>query len=64
MSCDNEYKLKPCPFCGGEATLEYVEGYFPNAFVVICTTCFAETCNRWREHQAVEDWNRRVGEAE
>lgn len=21
MSCNDKYKLKPCPFCGGEATL-------------------------------------------
>lgn len=64
MSRNDEYKLKPCPFCGGEATLEYVDSYFPNTVVVMCTTCFAKSSYRWREHLAVEDWNRRVGEAE
>ena len=43
------YKLKPCPFCGGQAELdskqafrEFVSGKISDAVAVYCTKCSAE----------------------
>ena len=53
----NEIKLKPCPFCGGEAKVEYAGN---NAYIR-CVPCGARSvvCNtvRW----AVKNWNYRKG---
>lgn len=53
-------KMKPCPFCGGEAKLEHYEGdgYLP--------MCSVEGCcgmvEIWFDtpEKAIEAWNRRV----
>ena len=80
-------KLKPCPFCGGEATLiQKSSGYMiepiviKNAFVAGCESCDIYTqafeseiyqttdgevhINSTGVGEAVEAWNRRVGEQE
>ena len=51
-------KLKPCPFCGGEAEML---NYSPSEWLVVCPTCDGMV-ERWRntEKEAVEQWNRRV----
>ena len=43
------YKLKPCPFCGGQAELDtlqsfraFVSGKIETAVAVYCTACSAE----------------------
>jgi len=43
------YKLKPCPFCGGQAELdsqqsfrEFVSGKISRSVAVYCTKCSAE----------------------
>ena len=58
-------KLKPCPFCGGEAIMEaYKFGREHDArYRVKCSNklCFCET--NWAdfsEEDAAERWNRRV----
>lgn len=54
-----EEKLKPCPFCGGEAELTNV-AIIPNAITVRCKEC---NCNvNWfcKEQEAIEAWNRRI----
>lgn len=52
-----DIKLKPCPFCGGEA--EY-HGEC-NMVWVRCTNCHAERIYKFDEpEEAAEDWNRRT----
>jgi len=47
--------LEPCPFCGGEAQVE-----FAACWVVECQDCAASTAGRDTEANAVSDWNRRA----
>lgn len=64
----NDIKLKPCPFCGGEAAL--IENGFYNSCLVKCTKCGAETSEvegvgfYILGFEAAEKWNKRVGEKE
>lgn len=62
-----ETKLKPCPFCGEEATLQgYFAPYEEIAFYVACSGEFCEVSpmtNDFRtEQEAIEAWNRRASE--
>ncbi len=52
-------KLKKCPFCGGEA---HVVGILTRW--VVCDECGAELKFFKTEEEAIEAWNRRVGEIE
>lgn len=64
-----EIKLKPCPFCGGEAYTEIVAAH-NHIFVdmpdcdgeafVFCNDCSAAVSGR-NEQEAAEAWNRREG---
>ena len=47
--------LKPCPFCGGEAS----QMVYKNEAVVKCIVCDARTGILDTEEEAVEAWNRR-----
>ena len=52
--------LKPCPFCGGEATIyedrhENITYGYTVACDNCCATVFADT-----EKEAIEAWNKRV----
>ena len=50
-------KLKPCPFCGGEAMLEKI----PNrSFIVRCPKCGAKTPYWSWSAAAIETWNKRA----
>ena len=51
-------KLKPCPFCGGEAEKQKGIG---EASYVACTKCGAMAVTIYGEMGAVEAWNRRDG---
>lgn len=57
-------ELKPCPFCGGEGCLqEHIFFGYTNTYGVVCLDCCVETKQFFRtEEEAVEAWNRRVGE--
>lgn len=69
-------KLKPCPFCGGEAALTESPDDF--SCQVRCTKCGAETreieniVSLWSHFiayylnaiEAAEAWNKRAGESE
>lgn len=65
MTMPNE--LKPCPFCGGEATV-FVSG--EGGVYVICTKCFIRTQTLVDTlayskptnavYKVVDQWNRRV----
>lgn len=70
----SEIKLKPCPFCGGEAKLskftmrESVKdqhGIFPGKEYpvcrVVCTSCGTRTAQWDSEEEAIAAWNRRDG---
>lgn len=58
-------KLKPCPFCGGEAVIHSAYGSNTNA-VLYYPRCKDETClghNVWQNYRtkqsAIKAWNRR-----
>ena len=69
------YKLKPCPFCGGEAELVNAIGndYYRSDQHIVCNArckdCGVETTGSVAEdhtfayvEQAIEKWNRRAHE--
>ena len=55
-------KLKPCPFCGGEANLKDTSGFI----VAKCESCGAESgvvkvsAEYCANDKAAESWNRRT----
>lgn len=60
----SEIKLKPCPFCGGEAHKRVgfpldPDGLEMNMYVVGCKTCDIEFTWLWDEKIAIELWNTR-----
>lgn len=68
-------KLKPCPFCGGEAKIVetkecWGQGENANKVTISCCECFVEI--RVADHEsysfltkkAIEKWNNRVTEAD
>jgi Lar family restriction alleviation protein len=52
----NNEKLKPCPFCGGEA---HIFGH-TKSWGVLCTKCYVSTLNYETEAAAIAAWNGRV----
>lgn len=63
MQNKNYPKLKPCPFCGGEAAIYKNE--IMKTFCVYCTSCYGKTAALFdKENDAVEAWNRRINENE
>lgn len=55
-----EIKLKPCPFCGGEASFEVYEDLYKDTYKVKCLHCFAETNYEDTIEEAAKKWNRRI----
>lgn len=57
-------ELKPCPFCGGNATVvEHIYYGFQNKYGVVCLECYAETGQFMCSKDLAEDaWNRRARE--
>ena len=54
------YKLLPCPFCGGEATVMLEQGSSGNkAYCCFCLDCDAETYGD-TDDEAVQKWNSRA----
>lgn len=59
----SEIKLKPCPFCGGEASIKSVSkriftkkvGYF-----AVCNSCGASTHVALNINDVPHKWNRRA----
>lgn len=66
MKTPDEIKLKPCPFCGGEAEInvdyEAVEDTEKRhwAYTVVCNRCCATSGLTYRPEKAREAWNRRA----
>lgn len=54
---NNNDDLKPCPFCGGKATLW--EDLFGVSYVS-CSCCCVRTPIEEDKHIVIEDWNRRA----
>ena len=52
----SEIKLKPCPFCGGEAKILNVD----DRYTVKCRSCFCGTGIYKDSGRASEAWNRRA----
>jgi len=60
--------LKPCPFCGGEATLVHISRMGYDGSVVKCHGCNCQIEGKWfrvstsyaSDEKAIEAWNRRA----
>lgn len=55
-------KLKPCPFCGGEATVwnGNIDDDYPDVYYdVYCTACNCMTPKFHTKESAITFWNRR-----
>ena len=62
----SEIKLKPCPFCGGEAKIkDRIEclghGDYERFYLVTCCNCYAQSRMCGEEQYVIEAWNRRDG---
>lgn len=57
---ENEIKLLPCPFCGGEGEMF---GNGIDVCFVSCRKCHADTTIRNSPREAAEAWNRRANNA-
>jgi len=55
-------EVKPCPFCGGEATMDYRFEDDPSGFVVYCTKCGVHGYYCEDADEAVAKWNTRAEE--
>lgn len=53
-------ELKPCPFCGGEASLITISS--DNRYFAVCDDCDNRTNECFEVEEAIEAWNRRVSE--
>jgi Lar family restriction alleviation protein len=52
-------KLKPCPFCGGDDCVVDTTGF---NYYVTCLKCEARGPLEGTKEEAVELWNKRMGE--
>lgn len=62
-------KLLNCPFCGGEAKLvkrKFKTGFYPRGgtYYVHCKVCLITTQPKRKAEDVIEEWNRRVNNAE
>ncbi len=57
-------KIKPCPFCGGEAVAKEHKNRFTEWWIVSCPNCHvSQTGNSYEfKFEAVDEWNKRAGE--
>lgn len=56
----DEIKLKPCPFCGGDAEMQQGKYQGLRTFYVSCLGCGARTDLEYAEEFAADPWNERV----
>jgi len=64
MKIETTIKLKPCPFCGGEAEMLY---YGSKGRIIKCKKCLIQKRQKvlhksveWLEDKLIKDWNNRV----
>ena len=57
-----EIKLKPCPFCGGEAEMFSWQAHINDEYHLnlVCTTCGAGFQDVSSKEDALKAWNRRA----
>ena len=64
MKANVKPDLRPCPFCGGEAEILAVPGYYDqgkqSAWVVKCTAGCCNQMPHTSKQAALEAWNRRA----
>lgn len=58
---DDVEEIKPCPFCGGKAEIDYL-WYNRNYPGVRCNDCGAYVFAYNSEEKAIEKWNKRANE--
>lgn len=62
------YKLLPCPFCGGKAKIhaavelenEKVAAIYSGKVGIHCTECHVATLPYKNAEEAAQNWNRRI----
>lgn len=57
-------KLKPCPFCGGEAEMIENDLAARSVYIVMCKVCDSMTATRFTQEEAAGAWNRRTNETD
>ena len=55
-------KLKPCPFCGGEATWAADTSWGKITYSIYCSECDIETRQFKTKEEVRSAWNRRVND--
>ena len=56
----DEIKLKPCPFCGGDAEIVDNSRYITGTYFVCCLWCGARSDYDLGKENAAERWNGRA----
>lgn len=61
MKIKAAHKLKPCPFCGGQAIVQEMHySMLQSENFVKCVNCGAESSRYYDDmHSAIKAWNRR-----
>lgn len=57
----SEARLKPCPFCGGEAEERRSGRGSEPKFEIVCTACGCKTFKTVASPSHIRAWNRRDG---
>ena len=55
-------ELKPCPFCGGEASIRHFAFHSGAKYHVVCESCLCSVSYEWTPEEAAEAWNTRAKE--
>ena len=55
---DKMTKLKPCPFCGGEA-FYWLDTSYDDKHVIECESCGTDMRDEYEKDDAIEKWNTR-----
>lgn len=55
-------RLKPCPFCGGEAKTAEKNFVRYSLWTAVCQKCGMQTRIKFSDEDATKAWNRRVNE--
>ena len=53
-------RVKPCPFCGGEAEIIKAHLFGGDIYICRCVDCVAQSAFCGTKEEAVAEWNRRV----